>query len=111
MEKREFTAWLGTMKDTIAGAGFYTDFDKVYKNVESIKVELNILNSLIGSRNIESDFEKLLSRYPEVVKCIPILIGVRMKEIKIWVDGEVRLFSFTGNLLSVEEYKLFDLCG
>ncbi len=32
------------------------DFEKVNRNVESIKIELNILNSLIGSNSIEDDF-------------------------------------------------------
>ena len=35
------------------------DFDKVHRNVDNIKVELNILNSLIGSKNIEEDLSHL----------------------------------------------------
>ena len=56
--KRDFNKWLATMRDSIATWRYYTDFEKVYSNVESIKVELNILNSLIGSRNIEKEFNK-----------------------------------------------------
>ena len=47
---RDFNKWLSTMKDSIATWTYYTDFEKVYENVDSIKVELNILNSLIGSK-------------------------------------------------------------
>lgn len=47
---RDFNAWLSTFRASIADYGYYVDFPKIYKNVEKIKVELNILNSLIGSK-------------------------------------------------------------
>ena len=78
---RDFNNWLSAFRDSIADYGYYIDFEKVHKNVDSIKVELNILNSLIGSRNIEKDFEKLITDYPNVLKCIPLLLAVRANEI------------------------------
>lgn len=45
-ENRNFEEWLSTMTDTIADWTYYTDFSKVYDNVESIKIPLNIMNSL-----------------------------------------------------------------
>ena len=74
-------------RDTLATWNYYTDFDKVYDNVGNIKVELNILNSLIGSKNIESEFKELMVKYPEVLKVIPILIAKREKKIKI-IDAQ-----------------------
>ncbi|UKI35613.1 MAG: type II restriction endonuclease [Clostridiales bacterium] len=53
---REFNTWLSGFRDSIADYGYYIDFEKVHRNVGNIKVELNILNSLIGSDNIEDDF-------------------------------------------------------
>ena len=49
---RNFSTWLAGFRDSIADYDYYIDFEKVHRNVESIKVELNILNSLIGSKNI-----------------------------------------------------------
>ena len=72
--KRDFYKWLDTFRESIATYSYYVDFKKVYENVDSIKVELNILNSLIGSKNIKTDFEKLLQKYPETLKCVPILL-------------------------------------
>ena len=91
----------------IVDYSYYTDFKKVYKNVDELKVELNILNSLIGSKNIESDFENLLRKYPEVLRCIPILIAVRKKEIYA-VDefGEFN-YSFKKTNLPIEQYSMF----
>ncbi|MBR7177693.1 MAG: type II restriction endonuclease [Clostridia bacterium] len=105
--KRNFNEWLKTFRNSICDYAYYVDFDKVYSNVDSIKVELNILNSLIGSKNIESDFEKLLADYPQILKCIPTLLAVRSREIyTIDGDGEY-LFDFKTMNYSVEEYKMF----
>lgn len=81
MSKRDFNTWLAGFRNSIADYGYYIDFEKVHRNVDKIKVELNILNSLIGSKNIEGDFESLMEKYPEVLKCIPLLLAVRANEI------------------------------
>ena len=105
--KRNFNEWLGTFRSSIATYSYYVDFEKVYGNIDAIKVELNILNSLIGSKNIEADFEKLLKDYPKILKCIPILLAVRGREIyAIDGDGEY-LFNFKKANCSAEEYKIF----
>lgn len=105
--KRNFNEWLETFRSSIATYSYYVDFEKVYGNIDAIKVELNILNSLIGSKNIEADFEKLLKDYPQILKCIPILLAVRGREIyAIDGDGEY-LFNFKKANCSVEEYKMF----
>ena len=105
--KRNFKEWLSTMRDSIATWKYYTDFEKVYSNVESIKVELNILNSLIGSRNIENEFKQLLKDYPKTLKVVPILLAKREKEIKITdAEGEF-LFNFSKPNYSIDEYTKF----
>lgn len=105
--KRNFNEWLNTFRDSICDYKFYVDFEKVYGNVDKIKVELNILNSLIGSKDIENDFKKLLADYPQVLKCIPILLAVRGREIyAIDGDGEY-LFNFAKQNYSVDEYIMF----
>ena len=78
---RNFNEWFSDFKENIADYKYYTDFDKVYRNVQEVKVELNILNSLIGSKNIESDFQKLFKDYPQIIKVLPILIAKRETEI------------------------------
>ena len=94
MSNRNFSAWLSSFRDSIAGYGYYIDFEKVHRNVDNIKVELNILNSLIGSRNIEADFENLMRKYPEVLKCIPLLLAVRANEIYCQDENGGHLFQF-----------------
>jgi len=107
MTKRNFQQWLSTFKPSISTYKYYIDFAKVYRNIESIKVELNILNSLIGSKRIELDFENLAAKYPQILKCIPILIAVRASEIYI-VDGDKAInYSFKERNYSIKQYKTF----
>ena len=101
MAKRDFIEWVSGFRSSIADYGFYINFDKVYRNVDDIKVELNILNSLIGSNNIEEEFRHLLSKYPEILKCIPILLAVRASEIYCQDDRGGILFNFNPKKLSV----------
>jgi len=104
---RDFSEWLSGFKISISDYGYYVDFSKVHRNVDNIKVELNILNSLIGSDNIDADFNELVTRYPEVLKCIPLLLAVRESEIyAIDGDGEFR-YNFKQANYSVEQYKVF----
>ncbi|MDD4730266.1 MAG: type II restriction endonuclease [Dysgonamonadaceae bacterium] len=104
---RDFKEWLSTFRTSIADYDYYVDFVKVHRNVDAIKVELNILNSLIGSKNIETDFIVLVSKYPETLKCIPILLAVRANEIyAIDIDGEFT-YSFKKANQSAEQYCVF----
>lgn len=91
---RDFNTWLLSFRDSIADYGYYIDFKKVYRNVESIKIELNILNSLIGSKNIKADFMSLIKRYPETVRCIPLLLAVRANEIYCQDENGGHLYQF-----------------
>ena len=65
---------------------FFVDWKKVRENVDSIKIELSLWNSLIGSQKIETDFCNLIQKYPEVIKTIPILCAIREREFPIIVD-------------------------
>lgn len=104
---RDFNKWLSGFRDSISDYAYYVDFEKVYRNVDAIKVELNIINSLVGSNNIENDFEELVAKYPEVLKCIPVLLAVRSNEIyAIDSEGEFT-YNFKNPNLTVEQYKVF----
>lgn len=94
-------------KASIADYEYYVNFQKVHRNIDGVRVELNILNSLIGSHDIEGEFDRLIFRYPETLKCIPLLLAVRANEIHaIDGDGEFR-YSFSRMNYSTDQYKLF----
>lgn len=106
-DKRIFSYWLGTFRDSINGYNYYTDFEKVYENAASLKIEINILNSLVGSKNIEEEFENLLDKYPECLKAIPILLAVREYEIFCQDDKGAVKYRFDKKVQTVEQYKYF----
>ena len=105
MEKREFKNWMASFKESIADYGYYVDFDKVYRNVNEVKVELNLLNSLIGVPNIEEEFENLIRKYPDVLKCIPLLLAVREKEIYCQDEKGGQTYKFTPKQMRPEELE------
>jgi len=105
--KRNFDEWLSKFRYSISGYDYYVDFKKVVKNVKRMKIELNILNSLIGSKDIEHDFECIIKEYPETLKCIPVLLAVRGYEIYAQDDDGVFLYRFDKMNYSIEQYKVF----
>lgn len=107
MKTRTFAQWLSTFRPSINGYGYYTDFVKVYENAEHLKIEINILNSLVGSKNIEADFEAILARYPECVKAIPILLAVRENEIYCQDEKGAVNYRFDRKIQTVEQYQYF----
>ncbi len=107
MKGRDFDLWRSKFRKSISSYDYYVDFEKVKKNVGDMKIELNILNSLVGSKNIESDFEKIVSKYPETLKCIPILLAVRADELYAQDEDGAFDYNFKNINQSVEQYKIF----
>ena len=104
---RNFNIWLENFRESISTYDYYIDFKKVIRNVNEIKIELNILNALIGSKNIEKDFEDILTRYPETLRCIPILLAVRNNEIYAQDTNGAFLYNFEIQNYSIDQYKIF----
>lgn len=105
--KRDFNEWLSKFKTSISDYTYYVDFQKIYRNVDNVKVELNILNSLIGSKNIEEDFRNIILKYPETLECIPLLLAVRSNEIFIKDEINEYLFKFDKMVYSMDDYVKF----
>lgn len=105
--KRDFNEWLNSFKSSISNFGYYVDFEKIYKNVDKVKVELNILNSLIGSKNIEKEFQTILLKYPETLECIPLLLAIRSTEVFVKDEVNEYLFDFKKMVYSIPDYVRF----
>ena len=104
---RSFNDWLSKFKTSISDYTYYVDYEKIYKNVDNVKVELNILNSLIGSKNIEEEFQNILIKYPETLECIPLLLAVRSREIFVKDEINEYLFKFDKMVYSINDYIKF----
>jgi len=104
---RDFNKWLDNFKSSISNYSYYVDFEKIYKSAEKYKVELNILNSLIGSNDIEKEFENIILKYPETLEVIPMLLAVRSNEIFIKDSTNEYLFKFNKMVYSIGDYIKF----
>ena len=99
MTNRYFDEWLSKFRPSISTYDYYVDFEKVYRNVDEVKIELNLLNSLIGSKDIKTDFVNLLKRYPEILKAIPILLAKRY-------IAKMKMVDFCINLIMVNILRI-----
>lgn len=105
--QRDFDEWFKHIRRGIATYNYYVDFAKVYKNLDKVKVELNILNSLIGEKNIESKFSEIVLKYPETLECIPLILAIRSNEVFVKDEVKEYLFKFDKMVYSMNDYIKF----
>ena len=67
-----FDYLVGNLKETIKSWDYFVNWQKVLKNYKSVKVSLNLLNTLIGEADIEKAARELLAQYPDVIKIVPV---------------------------------------
>nr|WP_211182089.1 DpnII family type II restriction endonuclease [Staphylococcus capitis] len=75
----------------------YVKWEKLQENVKEYELQLNDLNVLMASNEIEFNdkFERLYSQRPESFDILPLFISSRNKEIKYWSsDGEAKTYGF-----------------
>lgn len=107
-----FDELIETITNSIKTFEYFINWEKVNTNVDSIKIELNLLNSLIGAKNIKDEFIDLIIKYPDTIKALPILLAVRDNKLDIMEDHEnLSCLSFDFNSLAgsdnAENYFLF----
>lgn len=110
MENRNFDTWLSKFRSSISTYDYYVDFEKVHRNVGEIKIELNILNSLIGSKNIKDEFVQILKKYPETLQVIPILLAKREREIYCQDENGGYLYQFHADEKMPEDPQFYEKC-
>lgn len=104
---RDFEVWFAGLRDSIATYDYYVDFPKVIANAQAHKTELYLLSALIGARDVETEFRRLITKYPSALEAIPILLAKREAEIYAR-DGEGGgRYHFRPGAHSLEAYCLF----
>lgn len=77
---------MSQLQETNQTLGFFCDFNKIAENVEDIKLSLCMLNSLIGSTDLQKSVEAIWKRDKSAFEVMDILIAIRSKDKKKYVD-------------------------
>ncbi len=73
----QFKTFLSQLSETNATLDYFTDFNKIKKNVNKISIKLNQLNYLIGKENLTEAVYELYDENPKVFEVLDILIAIR----------------------------------
>jgi type II restriction enzyme len=77
-------------------------------NIKPYKVELCLLDALIGEQDVEHALFNLITTYPNVIKVLPLLLAIREKSIRILTDSQnffYRDFDFSTKQLDPNKIK------
>ncbi len=75
-----------TFKTKITQWDYFVNWKKVINNIEPIETELNLLNVLVGKKDIEKEAINLIKKYPNVIKAFPSLLAIRQKSVEVLID-------------------------
>lgn len=84
---RDFYSWLNTFRKYISDYHYYINFETVYKNTNKYKVELNIINSLIVSKEVARSYKNIAQQ----VEKIPNLTFIWITDGQGWFDAKHNL--------------------
>ena len=94
----DFQNFLYELSETNATLSFFTDFDKVSKNVENIEVNLTALNYLLGKSKLKKAIRELYQENPNVFSVLNILVAVR--------EDNRKLNSINGGVVEISSYTV-----
>ncbi len=92
-----FKYLIGNLKESILLWNYFVNWDKVFENAGNVERYLNLLNSLIGKKDFDMEFESLVRQYPETITAIPVLLvrdGESSKRYRILVDYSKNKFVY-----------------
>lgn len=85
---KDFNKFMSQLSETNATLDFYSDFQKIRKNVDNIAISLNMLNFLLGKDNMEEAVRALWNRDKKVFDVLDILIATRRRDKKKFIDND-----------------------
>ena len=109
-EDKLFEEIVFSFKSKITQWNYFVNWQKVLQNIEPIEKELNLLNYLIGKKDLHKETVDLLVKYPEVIKAIPLLLAIRENSVEVLIDTRnfiYREFNFTKKEYKKEEIVNF----
>lgn len=105
--QEQFEFFMSQLRETNATLDFYCDFPKIAKNVANIEISLNTLNYLIGKEDLRAAVQALWDRDERVFEVMDILIAVRKKDGKKYIDNDGSMHSIHSLFSSVDGVMKF----
>lgn len=93
----QFNKFLSQLSETNATLDYFTDFNKIKKNVNKISIKLNQLNYLIGKENLSEAVNELYEENPKVFEVLDILIAIRKNK-------NAKTYNNKGEIVSLSSY-------
>lgn len=93
----QFKCFLSQLSETNATLDYFTDFEKVKRNVNKISIKLNQLNYLIGKEDLMEAIEALFEENPKAFGVLDILIAIRKNK-------KAKTFNNEGKVVSLDTY-------
>ncbi len=84
--KKNFEEFMSQLQETNQTLDFFCDFEKISQNVDDIKLSLCILNSMIGTDDLQKSVETIWNRDKTAFNVMDILIAVRSEGKKKVLD-------------------------
>jgi len=94
-QKLDFTEFLNQFQETNVTLKDFCDFEKIKSNVKKISIQLITLNYLLGKEDIDAAVKELWEENPKAFNALDILIAVRRKDKKRYIDklGNTKLIA------------------
>lgn len=83
-----FDIFMSQFQETNVRLQDFCDFEKIRKNVETIAINLNTLNYLLGKKDLENAVLLLWEKDPKVFDVLDILIATRRKDKKRYINKQ-----------------------
>ena len=87
-EQDKIKIFTESLLETNRGFNFYVNWERPAEIVRQYNIELNILNALIGNKNYDDDFKRIVEKVPTVINVFPALFALSKSERENLVKGK-----------------------
>jgi type II restriction enzyme len=94
---KDFEKFISQLTETNATLDYFTDFNKIKKNVNKIAIKLNQLNYLIGQTDLKKAIKEIYEENPKTFDVLGILIAVRNNK-------ETKTLNKNGQVTIIDSY-------
>ncbi|WP_288318507.1 type II restriction endonuclease [Xylanibacter caecicola] len=86
--EEQFNTFLSQLSETNATLSFWTNFEKIKRNVAGIEIKLNTLNYLLGKQDLKKAVIELWNNDKSVFDVLQILIACRKRDRKKVINAD-----------------------